>query len=59
MTDYDLQELERQYPETKPVCLNYAVARNLILQLARENLALRRMVSGQQPVSGEQSIFTN
>jgi len=56
MTDYDLQELERQYPEKKPVCLNYVTARKLILQLARENIALRRMVGGQQPIPGEAPI---
>ena len=56
MTDYDLQELERQYPEKKPVCLNYVTARELILQLARENIALRRMVGGQQRVPGEAPI---
>jgi len=56
MTDYDLQELERQYPEKKPVCLNYVTARELILQLARENIALRRMVGGQQPIPGEAPI---
>jgi len=56
MTDYDLQELERQYPEKKPVCLNYATARELILRLARENIALRRMVGGQQPIPGAPPI---
>jgi|GEM_PF-3036896 len=49
MTNYEqwLQELERQYPEKKPVCLNYATARELILRLARENIVLRRMAVGQ------------